>query len=263
MKNTDYSSFAVKQQMLKQFSYTISNYDALTKEYDFYTLCDFNIFHLSQSLKEEITENLLNLASSKHKIYLDLVVKTLEESPFININPDILDNWFKKYDSKIDEFPNFKSKELNQLLNTNDFYGKLSYPEFSFIESVQSDFYQYAAMLETKKLLVHTENLKIKYTTNNTETTGITKKIKWIGKPSQLGYIIGSLAFLDYIETPKNKDGEINYTQFSKDLLAIFEIKTTPQTLSKYLNLESEKSQEPKRKFEKEDFYIPNRKIVS
>lgn len=263
MKNTDYNSFAVKQQMLKQFSFTISNYDALTKKYDFYTLCDFNIFNLSHSLKEEITENLLNLASSKHKIYLDLVVKTLEESPFIHINPNILDNWFKKYDSKIDEFPNFKNKELNQLLQTNDFYGKLPYPEFSFIESVQSDFYQYAAMMETKKLLVHTENLKIKYTTNNTETDGIPKKIKWIGKPSQLGYLIGSLAELDYIETPKNKDGEINYTQFSKDLLEIFDIKTTYQSLSKYLNLDSDKAQETKRKFEKEDFYIPNRKIVS
>lgn len=263
MENTDYNSFAVKQQILKQFSCTISNYDALTKEYDFYTLYDFNIFHLSKSLKEEINENLLNLASSKHKIYLDLVIKTIEESPFININPDILDNWFKKYDSKIDEFPNFKSKELNQILRTNDFYGKLPYPEFSFIESVQSDFYQYAAMLETKKLLVHTENLKIKYTTNNTETAGIPKKIKWIGKPSQLGYLIGSLAELDYIETPKNKDGEINYTQFSKDLIEIFDIKTTYQSLSKYLNLDSDKAQETKRKFEKEDFYIPNRKIVS
>ena len=263
MENTDYNSFAVKQQMLKQFSYTISNYDALTKEYDFYTLYDFNIFHLSQTLKDEITENLLNLASSKHKIYLDLVVKTLEESPFININPDILDNWFKKYDSKIDEFPNFKSKELNQILRTNDFYGKLPYHEFSFIESVQSDFYQYAAMMETKKLLVHTENLKIKYTTNNTETAGIPKKIKWIGKPSQLGYIIGSLAELDYIETPKHKNGDINYTQFAKQLMDVFEIETTQNSLSKYLNLDSEKGQETIRKFEKEDFYIPNRKIVS
>ncbi|WP_157209206.1 hypothetical protein [Mariniflexile maritimum] len=91
----------------------------------------------------------------------------------------------------------------------------------------------------------------------------VTNKLKWIGKPSQLGFIISSLANLGYIETPLKKDGEINYTQLAKLVKETFETETTESTLSKYLNLDSEKGQETSRKFSSYNFNIPHLKTIS
>ncbi|NLP59231.1 hypothetical protein [Lutibacter sp. B1] len=88
-------------------------------------------------------------------------------------------------------------------------------------------------------------------------------KLKWIGKPSQFGHIIGQLAHLGYIEPPKRDNGEINYTQFSKDLLRMFKTETTQGTLAAYLNPNNEKAQETERNFKKANFNIPHKKEVS
>jgi hypothetical protein len=91
----------------------------------------------------------------------------------------------------------------------------------------------------------------------------IKEKIEWSGKASQLGYIFSKLAELDYLSPPRREDGEPNYTQFAKKVMQIFKIKTTEGTLSKYLNLNSEKAQETHRTFEKAKFNIPHKKEVS
>ncbi|MCF6168244.1 hypothetical protein, partial [Lutibacter sp.] len=72
----------MNQTILNEFSYKISKYELLTKEYNFYYFYNYNIVNLCEQLKEEITENLLSLDSDKHLIYLDLVSDTLEDSPF-------------------------------------------------------------------------------------------------------------------------------------------------------------------------------------
>lgn len=95
---------------------------------------------------------------------------------------------------------------------------------------------------------------------NNTENT---EKIKWIGKPSQLGFIIGKLAELGYIDAPQKPNGEINFTQFAKLVNNTFNVETTEATLSKYLNLESEKGSETVRKFNDNGFDIPHIKQIS
>ena len=89
------------------------------------------------------------------------------------------------------------------------------------------------------------------------------KKIKWLGKPSHLGFIMGQLASLDYIEAPKHINGEINYTQFAKLVMQTFKAEGKESSLSKYLNLQSEKGKETQRSFEKESFEIPHIKSVS
>jgi hypothetical protein len=88
-------------------------------------------------------------------------------------------------------------------------------------------------------------------------------QIEWLGKTSHLGYIMGQLAELDYINPKRLPNGEINFTQFSKDVLNKFKIKATVGSLSAYLNVTNNKAQETHRKFEKENFNIPHKKEVS
>ena len=95
------------------------------------------------------------------------------------------------------------------------------------------------------------------------ENINSSKRIKWIGKPSQLGFIMSNLAQLGYIEAPLRKNGEINYLQFARLVMQTIECETTESTLSKYLNLDSEKGQETLRKFESKNFRIPHKKEIS
>jgi hypothetical protein len=88
-------------------------------------------------------------------------------------------------------------------------------------------------------------------------------QIEWLGKTSHLGYIMGQLAQLGYINPKELSNGEINFTQFSKDLLNKFKLDTSVGSLSAYLNINNKKAQETHRKFEKENFNIPHKKEVS
>ncbi|TKS57402.1 hypothetical protein [Mesohalobacter halotolerans] len=93
---------------------------------------------------------------------------------------------------------------------------------------------------------------------SNNPISGNERKIEWIGGPSTLGYIIGYLAEYGYIDAPKKKGGDINYSAFAREVMNTFKIETTANTLQKYLNLDSEKSTEIKRKLENAKFYIPH-----
>ena len=106
-----------------------------------------------------------------------------------------------------------------------------------------------------KKVIEIQEEIEI------TETTE--SKLIWNGKASHLGFILGQLAELDFIKTPKRQNGEINYTHFAKEVLTTFHVKTTESTLTKYLNATTEKAQETERNFKKSSFNIPHKKEVS
>ena len=88
-------------------------------------------------------------------------------------------------------------------------------------------------------------------------------KISWDSKPAHLGYIMGMLADLEFINAPRRQNGEINYTQFAKQVYNVFDVKTTESTLSKYLNTSTEKAQETERNFNKASFNIPHKKEVN
>lgn len=91
---------------------------------------------------------------------------------------------------------------------------------------------------------------------------GNTNKIKWTAGPSTLGYILSHLNSLGYIETPQKNNGETNYSALARQVLQTFDINSTEDTLKKYLNLDSEKSQQIGAKFEKQGFNIPHSKAI-
>lgn len=129
---------------------------------------------------------------------------------------------------------------------------------------LQLDFYQYFCKHYADELIAFFESRKNKVASNSDIISNeINETIKWIGKPSQLGFIIGKLAQLGYIDAPTRQNGEINYNQFANLVNNTFDVNTTKDTLSKYLNLESEKGQETERKFGKNGFKIPHIKEIS
>ena len=103
-----------------------------------------------------------------------------------------------------------------------------------------------------------------KHTVNtNKEATTENEKLKWTGGTAQLGLIIGHLAENGFIEAPKKPNGEINFARFSKLVLKNFESNAKADSLSKYLNIHSDKAQETQGKLDAENFYIPHVKLIS
>lgn len=84
------------------------------------------------------------------------------------------------------------------------------------------------------------------------------KPIKWIGKPSQLGYIMGQLAICGYIDAPQKKDGEINYSEFARQLSKVFSVNSI-ENLAKELNPEKNSLENNNR----EKIQIPHIKSIS
>lgn len=249
----------MEDKYLKQFCIAISSDNEISKS-SFIQLYKTSITHFTPYLKTEIQENLIRLDNSKIEIYINYVISTIENTPFYAYNTDIFEKEISDYNVKLDNFPLFSEGKLYHHLN------KGGYPNFFVYNKNEDDYKQlqlnafaYACRLEAQKIIQFIKDKNQSFLKSNNNF----KKIKWRGKPSQLGFLIGQLASLGYIETPEKSNGEINYTQFANELLEVFDINTTPATLSKYLNLDSEKSQEVSRKFEKEEFHIPNRKIVS
>lgn len=83
-------------------------------------------------------------------------------------------------------------------------------------------------------------------------------RIKWIGKVSHLGYIMGLLAENGYIEVPKHKSGKaagkVNYSQLAKQLSNIFEYEgCSIENLEKELNPEKNSMSETN----KQEIFIP------
>lgn len=90
------------------------------------------------------------------------------------------------------------------------------------------------------------------------EEKAVNPRIKWSGKKTHIGYILGNLALNGFIDAPKNKNGEINFTAFAKLIKQNFEVEVDQDTLRKYLNPEDDKYEENKKSFDKAKFNIPN-----
>lgn len=256
-----------KDEYLIAFCKEISNERAV-RETSFMQLYDYGLTHYTPYLESEITENLLILDKDKKEDYLSYVLDKVTKTPFASISNDFIDKYIQEYDVDINDFPNFKNKELNDALET--YYQGMHYTthqEQHKLLCIQIDFYCYASMLEVKKIVEFIETKSVKQNVKNQPIKqGILEpksKLKWLGKPSHLGFIISSLTDLGYIEAPLRQNGDINYTQFAKLVKQTFDIDTTESTLSKYLNTDSEKGQEPMRKFEQNGFNIPHKNIVS
>jgi hypothetical protein len=95
---------------------------------------------------------------------------------------------------------------------------------------------------------------------NNLTNSNI--KLNWTGKKAHLGFIMGTLVDLGYIQAPEKSNGEINYSELARIILNLFDCDSTPGSLSKYLNITSDKSEEVSRNFAKNGFNIPHSKSV-
>ncbi|SHF76937.1 hypothetical protein SAMN05444483_102320 [Salegentibacter echinorum] len=91
----------------------------------------------------------------------------------------------------------------------------------------------------------------------------LSDKIKWNGGPAQLGFIFRNLVEEGYIDSPVTKEGEVNCSAFARQLIEHFNLKTTPASLAKYLNLQNSKFEEASRNFLSEDFNLPDIRRVS
>ena len=224
----------------------------------------------------EILLKLANLSSLPEKLnYLIYTVKLLN-IPLNQLQKDFyIDKKESRYFSKPKKIEDSLSiQEVTDIVMNIDLKENPT-PEYELDHFTLFEIYYYNLRLEILSILpmslftitsslVNILNNKIEEVREEIEAEKSDElKLKWSGKPSQLGYIIGQLAQLGYIEPPKRDNGEINFTQFSKDILRIFKTETTQGTLSAYLNINNEKSQETHRNFEKAKFNIPHKKAVS
>lgn len=250
-----------KDEYLIAFCKEISN-ERMVKETCFYLIYN-SITHYVPYLENEIFENLVILDSDKKDDYLNFAIDTIRKTEFSDCDETIIAKWLTKYNVPIEEFPNFNNIELQLWLKRN-YKGRYEHlSDYDFILDIQSDFYYYAAGLEAQKMIAFLESKKSTVSKNIDNQRNSNEQIKWIGKPSQLGFIIGKLAELGYIDAPQKPNGDVNFTQFAKQVNNTFNVSTTEATLSKYLNLESEKGSETVRKFNDNGFDIPHLKTIS
>jgi hypothetical protein len=200
--------------------------------------CDksnFLNFHLSEIEDAEHTEKFCVLSTNekliKYNVTFEDILKGNTED--INFNEIINTVYHKIADSNP-----YRESAYSIQLELNDFV--ISYFRDDIINFIEG-----------------------KVSTFNLDTIHSSKKIKWIGKPSQLGIIIRQLVEMEYIQAPMRDSGDINYTQFAKMVLTTFDVDTTTDTLIKYLNSDSEKSQSTLRKFNENGFNIPHKNIIS
>lgn len=223
---------------------------------DFTDLYENQIKKYGYELMKEISENLLSFPLYDRQHYLEYVEERLNNETVSNIDGSFLDKWIREFGLKESVFPYREHSELVEILKISTEFSELEPNEAAKVEDIQKDFYTYAYHLEVLKVIEFIENQHHSLINNE-------DKIKWIGKPSQLGFIIGKLVEFGYVESPTRTNGETNYTQLAKLVNNTFDVATSPATLSKYLNLESEKGQETARQFEKNKFYLPQIKEVS
>lgn len=259
-----------KKDELEQFLYLFSNThiipfsnyeDALIDNFrkldapflDFY----YPILTGYDNLKNEISENLLALPIDDRSFYLNYLLHNLDSEIF-NFDSKEFFELLKHFSIDTENLDFNKNDKLQELIHKS-FKSVTRKDELVKLRDFNREYYKYILYSKLDEILKYINELLIM-----AESKGdFSQKIKWIGNPSQLGFIIGKLAELGYIEAPTHKSGDINYTHFAKLVKSTFECKTTEATLAKYLNLESDKGQETVRKFEDNKLNIPHIKSVS
>ncbi|MFV8379329.1 hypothetical protein [Flavobacterium sp. LB3R33] len=231
-----------------------------------------NELHILKSLtdviKIDVVKKLLQSDINRDD-YLDFFIMQLQgiQSKFCKSHILEVSKWLNKNNITFEQIFKEKIKKKRffyiYVENSKNFQELLG--EKKFLMEYQNKYYIYFCKYLTDDLISFFQNKKIIHIDKPLEFQTIqkTEKIKWIGKPSQLGIIIGQLVEMGYIEAPIKKSGDINYTQFAKTVRTSFDTETTEETLIKYLNFDSEKAQPTIRKFKENGFNIPHKNIVS
>lgn len=119
-----------------------------------------NIKNFASKLQDEISDNVLRLSDFKIRVYLDYISKTIKKRQLQLITSENINSWLVKYFLDIDDFPFFNNKEFNLLLN-KDYLGEhSSVEERREVFKIQRDFFLYASMIESNKILNFIDSLK-------------------------------------------------------------------------------------------------------
>ena len=149
--------------------------------------------------------------------------------------------------------------KIYELINNSDFkkVESLYCPTALYYRSKTLSFLPFSLFHIGYKFVL--ELIKIQRIVNDLkEEKQVNPRIKWSGKKTHIGYILGNLALNGFIDAPKNKNGEINFTAYAKLIKQNFEVEVDQDTLRKYLNPEDDKYEENKKSFDKAKFNIPN-----
>jgi hypothetical protein len=119
-----------------------------------------NIKNFASKLHDEISDNLLRLSDFKIRVYLDYISKTIKKRQLQLITSENINSWLVKYSLDIGDFPFFNNNEFNLLLN-KDYLGEhSSVEERREVFKIQRDFFLYASMIESNKILNFIDSLK-------------------------------------------------------------------------------------------------------
>lgn len=216
-----------------------------------------HINQISKIVKKEVNHQLNNINCDKSYFLNYHLTEIGISDQYENFTIESFNAELVKYDTT---FKSILDKQvdniyLNEIINT--VYSNISdaNPYKASAKNIQEELNDLVISYFKSDMINFIET---KISTFNLESTVSSNKIKWIGKPSHLGFIIGKLAENGYIKPPVKPNGDVNYTQFAKLVKNTFLVDTTESSLSKYLNLECEKGQEPERNFNKNGFNIPN-----
>lgn len=108
---------------------------------------------VSNPLQNEINDNLLLLATEKHKKYLEIVLSKIKKNIIYNEISLSLNKWIEKYDLSNFSFPFIENIEVKQVLATSIDQINLDYEKKKNATNMQIDFFCYAAMLELQKMI--------------------------------------------------------------------------------------------------------------
>ena len=187
-----------------------------------------------------------------------------------------IDSKQSRYYSIVDDNPDAQDLQTfyQEKTNANEFeldatiYELINNSNFKKVESLYYPLglaYRYNSLSYLPFSLFHIglkfvlELIKIQQMLNALkEEKQVNPRIKWSGKKTHIGYILGNLALNGFIDAPKNKNGEINFTTYAKLIKQNFEVEVDQDTLRKYLNPEDDKYEENKKSFDKAKFNMPN-----
>ncbi|MBY8962084.1 hypothetical protein KJK34_04890 [Flavobacterium sp. D11R37] len=197
-----------------------------------------NDFYIDNNLSRYYTE-----IDTNNKILkiLSLYIYRYSKDLTIEINDEIL-NTIKDI--------NLDKNEIPYLLDY--FYKRFSAISFLplALYTIGNQFYYELQKIQSKIELIKDNKFK-------------ESKIKWIGTKTHIGFLISTLEQNGYLDAPKNKNGEVNYTAFAKLIKQNFEINISDDTLRKYLNPSDDKFNEAKKVFDKEGLFIPHSKSIN
>jgi len=221
---------------------------------NFKNILDATIIKYSKLLEIEINSNLISIEKDKRIYYYNTLSNKLKNTYSFNIPDNVLDKWKISYEFDLKEYPNFSNEEFSRIIRKSPQF-IVEGVERELVKKIHKDFYWYFAKRAALKMLDMIEDIII----DNSERP----LLNWCSNVSHLGFIIAKLTQEGYINAPLRTNGEINFSEFSRQVKGSFQVDGTVGSLSKYLNFESDKAQETCRVFEKNEISIPHSKIVS